>query len=479
METRTTAGREKIAAARASVWSAIFLTLMKGIVGFATGSLGILAEALHSLLDLGAAAMTLFSVSYSERPADSDHHYGHGKIENLSALAEAALLMITCLWIFWEAGRRLLGAEVHLIEASVWGFVVMGTSIGIDWYRSRRLMRMAKKHRSQALEADALHFSSDILSSSVVIFGLIGVKLGYPQADPIAALFVALWVAGITVRLATRSVRDLLDAAPAETADAIKTAVEALEGVESVSGVRVRQAGPKTFADLNLSLDRRMSLAEAHRVTDEAEQAVHNLLPDADVIVHPEPTSTPLSREAAGGPIRDAFQSVAAEMKIQYHHMRLFRSPDGTTALVDLEFPPSLSLKEARRQADALEKSVRDRVPELHDVIAHIDVDYSAQDRVVGKTATPDEIPTFQDIKAVVVQVPGVKGCHEFLFTEYLPEEKPGANGDSSGLMLSIHITVRRGLTVAESHEIALQVEHRLCRRYPELRKVHVHQEAG
>jgi len=477
MNPRESAGVEKIRAARASVWSAVFLTIIKGIVGFATGSLGILAEALHSLLDFGAASMTLFSVSYSERPADSSHHYGHGKIENLSALGEAGLLLVTCLWILWEAIERLLGKTGIHVEASIWGFLVMGTSIGVDWYRSRRLMRAARLYRSQALEADALHFSSDILSSMVVIVGLAGVRFGFPKADPIAALFVSFWVAGITMRLAWRSVRDLMDTAPHRAREAVKDAVEAVEGVEHVAEVRVRQAGPKTFADLRVRMDRRLSLEQAHRLADEAEEAVHKVLPEADVVVHTEPISTSTSLATAGGPIRDAFESVATEMNVRFHHMRLFEGPEGTTALVDLEFPGSLSLETARERADSLEKAVLARVPVLHDVIAHIDVDYSDKDRVAGTTEVPGGVPSAKLVEGIVMKVPDVTGCHDILFTEYHGESGGGDGGEAGGLVLSIHISVTPNLSVADSHSISLKVEDALYRRFRTLRKVHIHQE--
>jgi cation diffusion facilitator family transporter len=474
----SSAASEKIRAARASVWSAVFLTVMKGVVGFLTGSLGILAEALHSLLDLGAAAMTLFSVRYSERPADSTHHYGHGKIENLSALAESLLLLVTCGWILWEAGKRLMGQVHPEIEAVFAGIVVMGISIVVDWYRSRKLMHAARKHRSQALEADALHFSSDILSSSVVILGLLCVKFGFPQADAMAALFVAVWVGVITVRLAMRSIHDLIDTAPRKAREAVQTAVEKLDGIEKVAGVRVRQAGPKTFADLTLHLDRRLSLEEAHRRADEAERAVQQVLPEADIVVHTEPISTPVSASEAGGPIREAFDAVAAQMKVRFHHISLFEGTDGMTALVDLEFPGSLSLQEARERADILEREVQKRVPSLQEVVAHIDIDYSDRDRVVGKTGDFRKAPSVDEVEKTVLGVPGVDGCHGIRFNEYVGDGEEVPSDKRGGFVVSIHIVVEPGTSVAESHEVGLRVEQALCDRFQQIRKVHIHQEA-
>ncbi len=164
------ADQEKNRVALSSVIAAFFLTGFKLTTGIMTGSMGILAEAAHSALDLIAAVITLFAVRFSGRPADREHTYGHGKIENLSALAETLLLLLTCGWIIYESVKRLLFTEVH-VEVSLWAFAVVILSIIIDFGRSRALARTAKKHNSQALEADALHFSTDIWSSRVVLDG--------------------------------------------------------------------------------------------------------------------------------------------------------------------------------------------------------------------------------------------------------------------------------------------------------------------
>src|SRR5215467_7162004 len=168
---------EKRSVAANSVFAAIAITALKIVVGITTGSLGILSEAAHSGLDLVAAVITLLSVRVSDKPADADHQYGHGKVENFSAFIETGLLLLTCVWIVSEAIKRLFFHHVE-IEPSIWAFVVMFTSIAVDVWRSKALARIAEKYDSQALEADALHFSTDVWSSSVVILGLVFVLLG-------------------------------------------------------------------------------------------------------------------------------------------------------------------------------------------------------------------------------------------------------------------------------------------------------------
>ena len=299
---------EKNRAAVNSVAAAMFLTALKAVVGLLSGSLGILAEAAHSALDLVAAIVTLIAVRAANKPADPEHPYGHGKFENISAMAETLLLLATCAWIVYESVHRLVSHDSRAIDASVWAFGVMAVSILVDFSRSRMLYRVAAKHRSQALEADALHFSTDIWSSAVVIVGLAGVRIAqwYPQfeflkkADAVAALGVGMIVVLVSGRLGLRTFQALVDASPEGVADSIKRRVEAVENVNDCHAVRVRRSGPHSFVDLHILLDGDLPLRTAHAVTERVERAVEEMLPGADVVVHPEPTPAPSPRETRG-----------------------------------------------------------------------------------------------------------------------------------------------------------------------------------
>ncbi len=291
-----TAEHEKMNAAGTSVVAAVGLTAFKIIVGALTGSLGILAEAAHSALDLVAAIVTWFAVRISGKPADHEHQYGHGKVENLSALFETLLLLVTCVWIIYEAVQRLFYKSVE-IEVSIWSFLVMITSIVIDYTRSHVLYKAARKHNSQALEADALHFSTDIWSSSVVILGLIFVTVGealpslhfLKQADAVAAMAVAGIVVYVSLQLGKRTIQGLLDTAPKGMTEKITSIVEGVPGVLNCHHVRVRISGPSYFVDIHAVMDPNLSIVEAHTLTEKIEQAVEAAIPQIDVTVHPEP----------------------------------------------------------------------------------------------------------------------------------------------------------------------------------------------
>src|SRR5215472_4852755 len=286
---------EKRAVARNSVFAAILITALKIVVGLTTGSLGLLSEAAHSGLDLIAAVITFFSVRVSDKPADADHQYGHGKVENFSAFIETGLLLLTCLIIIYEAIRRLFFHHVE-IEPTVAAFVVMFVSMGVDFWRSRALGKIAEKYDSQALQADALHFSTDIWSSGVVVVGLamvlLGRKLGVPWligADPIAALFVAGVIVFVSTRLARKTIDALLDTAPAGARTQIIDALGQVDGLLEVDRVRIRRAGNRYFADVSVGLSRGVTFQRSGQVAEEITEAVHRVLPNTDVVVHSAP----------------------------------------------------------------------------------------------------------------------------------------------------------------------------------------------
>lgn len=293
----TDAQKEKSSAALSSVIAAIGLTIFKIIVGVATNSLGILAEAAHSGLDLMAAIMTFFAVRVADKPADKRHPFGHGKVENVSALFETLLLLATSGWIIYEALHRLNAPETH-VEVSIWSFIVMGTSIVIDVSRSRMLYAAAKKYNSQALEADALHFSTDIWSSSVVILGLILVLVArwFPnlafleKGDAVAALVVAAIVIFVSGELGIRSIQSLLDAAPKNgERDRIIKEISKMEDIADVHAVRIRSSGAGWFVDMHVTMNGRLSLKRSHAMTEVIEKKVQKILPGSDVTVHVEP----------------------------------------------------------------------------------------------------------------------------------------------------------------------------------------------
>ncbi|MDD3687308.1 MAG: cation diffusion facilitator family transporter [Bacteroidales bacterium] len=282
------ANKEKNRVAGVSVVAAIFLTGIKLVIGVLTGSLGILSEALHSALDLVAAAITWIAVRVSDKPADDNHQFGHGKIENLSALIETLLLLVTCVWIIYEAINRLVTGNTH-IEVNIWSYIVVITAIIVDISRSRALMKVAKKYNSQALEADALHFSTDVWSSLVVLGGLICANFGIFIADSIAALVVALIVIYVCYKLGKRAINVLLDTVPAETYHKIKKILDGITEIEHYHDLKVRAGGAEIFTELNIHVKPDMDIRQSHDIATMIENKIQSEITRCHVHVHIEP----------------------------------------------------------------------------------------------------------------------------------------------------------------------------------------------
>jgi cation diffusion facilitator family transporter len=280
--------KEKKRVAGISVIAAIFLTGFKLIIGLLTGSLGILSEALHSGLDLVAAVITYFSVRISDRPADKKHHFGHGKIENFSALIETILLVITCAWIVYEAVNRLVSGNTH-IQVTVWSYIVVVTSIVVDVSRSRALYKVARKYNSQALEADALHFSTDIWSSAVVLIGLFCANFGIYAADSVAALGVAIIVLSVSYKLGKRAVNVLLDSSPAALYNEISSIITSIPEVLYFHDLKVRVAGADTFVNVSIHVDKNWSINQAHAISHKVEALICHKIDRCEVQIHYEP----------------------------------------------------------------------------------------------------------------------------------------------------------------------------------------------
>jgi len=302
---------EKQQVAWMSVGAAVVITTAKLIVGIMTGSLGILSEALHSGLDLVAAVITCISVHISDRPADKEHHFGHGKVENFSALIETILLLVTCLWIIYEATHRLATGKTQ-IEVYVVSYVVVAASIIIDVNRSRILYRVAKKYNSQALEADALHFSTDIWSSAVVLLGLICAQLGFFEADSIAALIVAGIVVFVSFRLGKKAIDVLLDKAPNEIVKQVETILGEFPEVKHFHSLKVRSAGAETFIKVNIHLNPSLRLLEVHQICDHIEKEIERRIPKSETYLHAEPQTR---EHVLSDDVADTPNNTAAQLK--------------------------------------------------------------------------------------------------------------------------------------------------------------------
>lgn len=456
--------KEKRTVALNSLLAALGITVLKAIVGISTQSLGILSEAAHSGLDLVAAFVTLLSVRVSDKPADAEHQYGHGKVENFSAFIETGLLLLTCVWIVWEAVRRLSGHHSVHIEPSIAAFFVMFLSMAVDWWRSHKLQKIADRYDSQALEADALHFSTDVVSSGVVALGLGLVWAGshwqvgwLVKADAVAALLVSGVIVYVSSRLARRTIDALLDAAPAGYRARIMDAALKINGVTEVERARIRRAGNRYFADLTVGLERNVTFQRSGQVVGEITRAVHEILPDADVIIHPVPRATGHEN------IFDRIRAVASRNNFSVHDVSVQDLEGRLHVEQHLELDENLSLKDAHDVVTVLESEIRSEIPEITTILTHIESEPSTIES--GNTVVRDAVLE-QKLKPVVNEFPEVVDMHDV--------EIKRVRGK---VYMSCHCTMSDELPLSRVHDVSTELEIRFKQAAPELFKVLIHPE--
>jgi cation diffusion facilitator family transporter len=434
-----------------SIVAAAALVVLKLGAGLASGSLGLVSEALHSGTDLVAALLTFFAIGVAGRPADAGHQYGHGKAEHLAALAEAAVLALVSIGVAAFAAARLAGAVELDVDPAWWAFAVVGVVIAIDVYRTSASLRAARAYGSEALRSNALHFGSDLAGTVAVLAGLIAAAAGHPSGDSIAALFVAALVLVAAGRLIRRNVDVLMDLAPADAEAAARAAIAGIEPAVEVSRLRLRQAAGRNFADVVIAVPPGAAVGQGHAVADRVEAAVERALPGSDVVVHVEP-------EAGEAALRERAHAAAlGVMRVREIHNLSLVTLDGATELsLHLKLPGELPLEEAHGIAEEVERAICAAVPEIHSVQTHLEPLAEASDAV--------EL-AHGDIDRIVTAAAGA------------PPRSVRLLRTQEGLVAFVTLGLDPASTLAEAHARASAVEDRLHAQYPEIADVIVHTE--
>jgi len=450
---------EKEQVALSSILASAGLTIAKALVGFASGSLAILSEAGHSLIDLGATVMTYLAVRISGKPADEEHHYGHGKIEAVSALAETALLFLLSGIVVWEGIKRLVEHEGHVVEATIWAFGVVILSIVVDFFRARALSHTAEKTSSHALEADALHFSSDLWSSAAVLIGLIGVHFGLAWADSVAALVVAVLVCVAGWRLGKRTIDTLTDVAPPGAARKIAAIAARVPGVVAVDQVRARAVGEQTFIDLGVSVSRTLPLERVGAIKDAIAKALREDLPGAEPVVTTNPVA--LNNET----VLDRVMVIARNRALAVHHVTVHELKDRLAVSLDLEVDGKLSLTAAHEMADGLEGAIAAELGPGVEVETHIEPlqPYDA----LGREAPTERVKAVEiALSELAAQGRDIRDVHDVRVRE-----------TDAGEIVNFHCRVDPQLSVQSVHENVDALERALKARSPAIKRVVGHAE--
>jgi cation diffusion facilitator family transporter len=461
----------KRSAALFSVLAAFGVTLLKLLTGLLTGSLGMLSEAAHSGIDLIAAAITFFSVQVSDRPADADHTYGHGKIESLSAGIEAVLMLASCVWILTEAVHRILHHRHLDLKFSIWPFVVLLLSITVDFTRSRNLHRIASETKSEALEADAIHFRTDIWSSLAVILGLAATYSGQywhipalELADPIAAIIVSAIILHVTWTLARRTIDALTDATPTETRAQtrdIMRELASIDGVLSVDRVRTRRSGPSYFADVTLGLPRNLTFQRSEQITMAATAAIQRHLPGADVVVH----SIPIASLTES--LHDRIRAVAARSNLAIHDVSVQEYNQSLHVEQHLEVGETMSLRAAHDLVTQLESEMRREVPEISTILTHIESEPATIER---PTSLERDRQLEVRLRRVAATFPEILDIHEVFVTRT-------HNNGADRIQVNCHCTLPDDLPMSRVHEIITALESAFKLDDPEVSRLLIHPE--
>jgi cation diffusion facilitator family transporter len=455
---------EKRRVALNSMMAAAVMTLLKLGVGLLSGSLGVLSDAAHSGLDLVGAAFTSYSVQVSDKPADEQHTYGHGKFENISSFCEVILMAASSAWIIWEAIRRIIhpGRELRNLA---WPVAVVLCSIGVDFWRSRKLHKVAQRTGSPALATDAFHFASDIWSSLAVLCGLgiswVGVHFGIGglrYADPLAAVVISLLILRLTVLLGRDAVNALLDEIPIETRQRLIGEVERVPGVLAVEQARVRRSGANYFADLTLALPRRYTFEHTGDLVQSATKAAHRALPQADVVIHTVP------RQTRTESIFDRVRAVAAQNNVSVHKLSVQLHQGGLRVEQDLELDENMTLLAAHDFVTAMEGEILRESPEIDSVLTHIE---SEQVTIEQAEGTVEKNRRIEDaLRSAALSFHEIVDVHEIIV---------GRIGEH--LHLSCHCTLSEKLTMRRVHELISALERRLKLACPEVYRVTIHPE--
>jgi cation diffusion facilitator family transporter len=419
-----------------------------------------LSEAAHSLIDFGATVMTYFAVRISGKPADEEHHYGHGKVESVSALAETALLFVLSGVVIWEAVKRLAGDQSHAVQATVVAFAVIAVSVVVDFVRARMLYRVASETASEALEADALHFGSDMWSSIAVLIGLGGVALGYQWADSAAAVVVAVFVCIAGWRLGRRTIETLTDTAPAGSAETVRRVAGRVGGVVAVDGVRVRPVGDKLFVEVIVAVSRTLPLDRVKALKEQVAQAVRSELPRAEVGVDAAPRA--LDDET----VQERVMVIARNQGLAVHHVTVHDIRGQRSVSLDLEVDHRLALGAAHEIADKLEAALRDELGTPVEVETHIEP--LPPPEAAGREAPPERVRAVELTLAEIAAEGGMIGdiIHDVRVRE-----------TDEGEIVNFHALVDSTLVVQAVHEKIDEVERALRRRSPSIKRVIGHAE--
>ncbi|WP_342358505.1 cation diffusion facilitator family transporter [Terrarubrum flagellatum] len=441
-----------------SILTTVLITAAKGVTGWITGSLALQSDAAQSLLDVAATTITYLVVRAADQPPDEEHPYGHAKFESVAALGQTALLCALSGIVAFEGVRRLLANESH-VETSIVAFVVLIISIAVDAWRWRALTKTAKATGSEALAADALHFSSDLVNSALVIVALGAAAIGYPQVDAFVAVAVAIFIGAAGWRLGRRTIDSLVDAAPKELSQKIAARAQAIPGVVNVETIKLRKAGPDILGEIGVLVSRTLPLERVSDLKCRIADAIVEESPAAKIVV----TANPIALDDES--LRERVLVIAARLHLPVHHVTIQHVEERLSISLDLEVDGSMPLGEAHGLASSLEEAIRGELGSGIEVDTHIEPleisEWAGADTDEETRARMAEaLARFAHDTAAIADIHSVR-----------------ARTTSAGLVVNYHCRVDPALPVAAVHDEVDSIEQKLRHENPDIHRVVGHAE--
>lgn len=453
--------KKKIRVANVSLFAALFIVLIKALASYISGSIGVLSELFHSSTDLIATFATILSIRYSAKPPDKNHHYGHEKIESFSALFQVIILVLMCAYLIYESIDRII-TPVD-IKLNIFVFAAILICIFIDIHRSRALMKIAKETNSQALEADSLHFSSDILSSVVVLIGMIfSYFQWYHLADPISALIVSIIIIITTLGLSKRAIGSLLDRVPEGVEERIAEIIHSINGIEGIKTLRLRGSGSKVFVDAVIQIGRTKSFSMTHELMDVAEKRIKDEIPNCDLVIHSEPIETESET------LNEKIRMVVHDSGFKCHDIFSHRIDTNIFTELHVEIENTNDLIKAHDVISKLEESILEKIPIINKVKIHLD--------------EPSEI-LFDTIDITESSNDLIDNIRKILDNEDKIEDYSDIKimNSSGKIRISLNCIFKQKYTFEEVHDVVTILESKIYLHikeiYPNLANVIIHSE--
>ncbi len=444
-------------AAAASIGASTILAVVKLAAGFGSGSLALLSEGAHNTLDIGASALTLYAVREADKPADADHPFGHAKFEAVAALAETGILAALAIVVAVQAIGRIRGGDAA-VDVNAFAIGAILFSIAVDMLRWRALTHVARATSSHALAADALHYSSDLISSVLVLAGLAATRAGYPHADALAAIGVAGFIAAAGFRLGRATIDALVDRAPAGLTEAVRSLVIATDGVAGIEAIRLRPTGPRIVGEVIVSVSRTLRLERVAAIKAELQARIARRWPEADLTL----TANPLKLDDET--ILERVLVIAARRGLPVHHVTIQEIEGRKSVALDLEVDRAMSLGDAHGLASELEDAIGEEIGEGVEVETHIE---PAEPEAHGQLADPDLASRIEASLAAAAAAQGrLRDIHNVRVRE-----------TSGGVIVLFHCRVDPATPVETVHDAVDALERSVRRAFPEARRVVGHAE--